>query len=80
MSETENLILIKTVLSDLTGKNYPDLTVDLNLSDIAGWDSIVQIEFIILLETKLNIKFTSWEMIEIKTLGDICNILKSKMP
>ena len=50
--------------------------LDLRIEDIEGWDSLVHIQIILALEEEFNIKLTTQQITQIKSLKDIMDILE----
>ena len=50
--------------------------LDLRREDIEGWDSLVHIQIILALEEEFNIKLTTQQITQIKSLKDIMDILE----
>tara|TARA_B100000963_G_scaffold353595_1_gene368584 strand:- start:419 stop:637 length:219 start_codon:yes stop_codon:yes gene_type:complete len=57
-------------------ENWTDLTEKTKLEQLANWDSLKQIELIVLLEKKMKKKLSIKEIINIKTVKDVNKILK----
>ena len=54
------------------------ITADTILSDLKYWDSLKQLDFIMMLEKKFKIKFQLTEMLKLKKIKEFIEILKNK--
>ncbi len=54
----------------------PDLMVSRSMtaSDVAGWDSLQHVTLILQIESRLGIRFTSAEVSDLKSVGDLHDI------
>ena len=50
----------------------------MNIRDVESWDSLKHMNLVVSLEQQFNIEFSTEEIIEMKNLNDIYNILKRK--
>ena len=57
-------------------ENWIDLSEKTKLEQLSNWDSLKQIELVVLLEKKMKKKLSIKEIINIKTVKDVNNILK----
>ncbi|SLM30890.1 putative acyl carrier protein [Desulfamplus magnetovallimortis] len=69
---------INTIISNVFKLQEEEIHDNLGPNDIDKWDSLGQMNLIMKLEKKFNIKFEIAEMFEICIVGDIKNILKRK--
>ncbi len=69
--------LVKFINVDL-GKKNDNLTLESKIKDLEGWDSLTNIKFTVLLETKYSIKFSIREVIGWKTLYDVIDTIEKK--
>ena len=53
-------------------------SVSLKIGDFNEWDSINHIQFLIALEKKFKIKFSVYEMLELKSIKDMIKAIKKK--
>jgi acyl carrier protein len=47
--------------------------------DVDGWNSLTNMQIISEIESRLNIKFKLREIIKIKHVGDLCDIILGKL-
>jgi acyl carrier protein len=52
----------------------------LTAKDVPGWDSFKQIEIIVALEERYNIKFHTRELDSLQSVGDLVRVLAAKIP
>lgn len=57
-----------------------ELKPTLTAKDVAGWDSFKQIEIIVALEERYNIKFHTRELDALQSVGDLVRVLAAKIP
>jgi len=69
---------IKKVICGLLGKDKIDLGHYDNLSELDGWDSMIQLHFFIELEAKYSVDFEPEEMMSVSTLSDVFSALSKK--
>ena len=67
--------IFKTVLED------DNLTINegMKTSDIKGWDSLSHINIIEEIEKKFKVHFSTGEVVVIKTVNDIVDLIQSKL-
>ena len=62
---------------------FDDETISVNenttSNDIEDWDSLEHISLIVAIEQELNIKFSMGEVSNMKNVGEMVNIITSKM-
>jgi acyl carrier protein len=57
-----------------------DLTEATTAKDVEGWDSLSHIRFIVTVEQRFKIKFTSREVENLRNLGDLLRAINAKLP
>ncbi len=67
-----------SILEELFNTNI-EITNDTTANDINSWDSLNHIILIKKIEDEFNMEFDLFDMIELKTVGDIVNYIKSKV-
>ncbi len=75
MTTTEFLETLNTSLGKTDG---PPLTKDTQLSDLSEWDSAGQIGTLSMLAEKFSVVLQMDELVSIKSVQDIINILNSR--
>ena len=73
-----------TQLAEIVGEVFDDETVELTeattAKDVEGWDSLSHIRFIVTVEQRFKIKFTSREVENLRNLGDLLKAINAKLP
>ena len=59
------------LISDAFGADSGDLESDIKLMDMAEWDSLRHMEFILVLESEFNIQLTGDEIASMETIGQV---------
>jgi acyl carrier protein len=54
------------------------LTPSLSAKDVAGWDSFKQIEIMVSVEERFNIKLNTREIDSLKCVGDLAEVIAKK--
>ncbi|MBE6136875.1 MAG: acyl carrier protein [Erysipelotrichaceae bacterium] len=70
---------VKEVLVQTTNIDPNEVTMEASLKDDLGVDSLDSVEIILELESQFNVKISDDELAELKTIGDIVNILNNKL-
>jgi len=73
---------IYTVLSEIFNDVFMvddmKLTPALSAKDVAGWDSFKQIEIMVSVEERFNIKLNTREIDSLKNVGDLADVIAKK--
>jgi acyl carrier protein len=78
MSFNETFEKVKNTLIGLLKNKKVNIMPESSASDIAEWDSIFHIQFIIALEENFGIKFTSIEMTSFNDIKELCELIDHK--
>ncbi len=54
------------------------LTPELSAKDVKGWDSFKQIEIMVSVEERFNIKLSTREIDNLKNVGDLADVIAKK--
>jgi len=69
-------------LTEIVREVFDDETVEptetTTAKDVQGWDSLSHIRFIVTVEQRFKIKFTSREVDNLRNLGDLLKAINSK--
>jgi acyl carrier protein len=59
----------------------PDLVItrESNASTVDGWDSLAHISLVVAIERKFKIKFALGELEELKNVGDLLDLMETKL-
>ena len=69
---------LSEIFSDVFMRDDIVVSPTLTAANVEGWDSFKQIEIIIAVEEKFNVKFHTRELDSMKSLGDLANLIVSK--
>ena len=70
--------LKKVILIELNLANY-DINEETTAKDVPGWDSLRHMNIILAIEAHYNIKFKGLEVLKVKNVGDLQNLINSKI-
>jgi acyl carrier protein len=71
-------ILVELLEAD-RGENYPNLEDSVNLRGDLGLDSVDVVSIVSQIERRFRIRFTHQELETLVTVGDLLNLLETKM-
>ena len=77
---SETLDQVCQIAADVFGKDVKLLGADSSPEQVETWDSVQHLTLVLALEAKYGIEFGPEEMERMKTLGDIANLVASKIP
>lgn len=77
MSETAFYPVLTEIFRDVFMRDVA-LHPELAAKDVPGWDSFKQIEIIVALEERYNIKFHTRELDSLHNVGDLARVLAAK--
>jgi len=77
MSEAAFYPVLTEIFRDVFMRDVA-LRPELTAKDVPGWDSFKQIEIIVALEEKYNIKFHTRELDSLHNVGDLARVLAGK--
>ncbi len=78
MTEAEAYEQLTEIFRDVFMRDDMVLTPELTAKDVPGWDSFKQIEIILTLEERLNIKIGVQDLERLKCVGDLATVLREK--
>lgn len=78
MTEAEVYPVLSEIFSDIFLRDDIRLNAATTAADVEGWDSFKQIEIIMALEERFNIKFKTREIDSLKCVGDLVGIVAQK--
>jgi len=76
MEKTENLNKFNKLLMDILNLKEEDIRDDLSPEQVETWDSFNGLVIASELESIFNLKFTIEEVVDVKTIGDMKNVLR----
>jgi acyl carrier protein len=71
------LTVFTRILGDLLGDDSIVLAMNTRRRDVAGWDSLMYVNFIVGVELELQIKFSVADVESFETVGDIVSEARS---
>lgn len=78
MNNSEILEKIAAILADVLDKEKILLKMETVSEDVNGWDSLTHVSLLAMIEAEFKIKFTLTEMAEMKTVGNMVEIVDKK--
>ena len=78
MTQPDTYALLHEIFSEVFSRDDIALHPETTAKDVPGWDSFKQIEIILALEDRLNIKFTSRELDSLQCVGDLAQQVARK--
>ena len=78
MKREEIISRLNEIIEDIIDEGPVSLSDTTTAHDIAGWDSLVNIQLIVAIEKSMNIKFTSEEIQSWKNVGDTVDCILTK--
>ena len=75
----ETLDEVRRIAADVFGKDVNLLGADSSPEQVETWDSVQHLTLVLALEAKYGIEFGPEEMERMNTLGDIANLVASKI-
>ena len=79
MDRQELRQVLTELLEETTGETYPEITEDQNLQEGLGLDSVDMFSLIVEIQSKLKVKIASEDVTSIVSVGDLLNLLQSKL-
>ena len=78
MERKEIISRLNEIFEDIIDEGPVSLSETSTAKDVDGWDSLTNIQLVVAIEKKYNIKFTSEEIISWKNVGEMidCMLLK----
>jgi acyl carrier protein len=69
--------LKSVILRELDLEDY-DMTEETVAEDIPGWDSLSHVRILTALEAEYRVRFSTWEVLGLKRVGDLQVLLEAK--
>ncbi len=79
MKSEEILKDLEQIFKKVLKKNTLNINEEDQLSNIKGWDSLLHINIIEDIEAKFNIDFSAGEVVVLKTVADLVQLIQSKL-
>ena len=78
MQEQEVYKELTEIFRDVFRRDDMELTPALTAKDVKGWDSFKQIEIMIAVEERYNVKFRTRELESLQNVGDLARAVLTK--
>jgi acyl carrier protein len=75
---TEIYADLTEIFNDVFMVDDMKLTPELTAKDVKGWDSFKQIEIMVSVEERFNIKLSTREIDSLKNVGDLADVIAKK--
>lgn len=69
---------VKQVFAELFEKELDEIENTLEMDDVKEWDSLMHIQLILALEKEFSIKFTTQQILDMKSIAAIIEIIQQK--
>ena len=80
MTPTEALVRIEPIIRDLFDEYDGPVTPELTAAQVEQWDSLANVQLIVMIEKAFGVKFASTEIGALKNLGALTRFVASKAP
>ena len=78
MNRDEMLAKIEPILRDLFDEYEGPVTPALNAEDVEQWDSLANVQLIVMVEKQFGVKFSTSEVSSLKNLGALADLVLAK--
>jgi len=72
------LASVAEIIRDLFDEYDGPITPELNAKSIAQWDSLANVQFMVMIEQKFKIRFTTDEITGLKNIGELAALIDRK--
>lgn len=79
MDRQELRRVLTGLLEETTGESYPNVEESQNLRDGLGLDSVDMFSLIVEMQSALKIKIPTDDLVTVETVGDLLDVLESKL-
>jgi acyl carrier protein len=76
-TETEIYTVLSEIFRDVFMRDIV-INPELSAKDVDGWDSLKQIEILVEVQERLNLKLSTREVDQLNTVGDLLRVLIAK--
>jgi acyl carrier protein len=74
----DELQKLTAIVRDLFDEYEGPVTRALSARDVEQWDSLANVQFVVLIEQAFGIRFSSAEVGQFKSIGELLDIMKTK--
>ncbi len=76
MTDDKHILQLRRIVDDVLQRQGESLSADQRISSVPGWDSVAMVQILLALEAETGIEFDTTDIVNIKTVGDILDMLK----
>jgi acyl carrier protein len=74
----DDLETMTEIVRDLFDEYDGPVTRDLSARDVGQWDSLINVQFVVLVERAFGIRFSTREVGQFKNVGELLDIVSAK--
>ncbi|GAA4753270.1 acyl carrier protein [Flavisolibacter ginsenosidimutans] len=79
MTKEQILQKLRSVFDDVFEGHSTEISESTTANDIEEWDSLTNIELMVAVEKKFDIKLTSSDINNLQNVGDLCRVVQTKI-
>ena len=79
MTSAEIIVRFEPIMRDLFDEYSGPITAALTANDIEQWDSLANIQLVVMVEKAFGVKFAVGEITRLKNLGALADLVASKV-
>ncbi len=79
MTSTNTLSTVNEIMIDVFDLDDLEATPETTAADVEEWDSLSHIRLVVAIERKFGFKFKNSEIEGLKTVGDLVNLIDTKV-
>lgn len=76
MTDDKYVLLLQRIVDDVLPYRVETLDASQRISSIPNWDSVAMVQILLMLEADMGVEFDTMDIVDIKTVGDVLNLLK----
>ncbi len=76
----DTLSRLQEVFADVFEQPELQIAESTSASDIAAWDSLMHVGLMVRVESAFNVRFTSRQLAQISTVGDLVQAIEAQRP
>ena len=80
MNRSKILAELEDIVRDLFDEYQGPVTEDLSAHDVEQWDSLGNVQFVVLIEKTMDVRFSTEEMASLSNLGELMTLIERKKP
>lgn len=78
MTQDEVVARVEPIIRDLFDEYEGPVTGDLTANDVEQWDSLANVQLMVMVERAFGIKFATTELSSLKNLGELADLVVRK--